>query len=314
MRPHELLEAKFAEWAGVHSTVACSSGTAALHLALEALQLPQGSHVLVPDFTMVACARAVHMAGLRPAFVGCDDRLCISPAMLEVALGSGLNISAVMAVHVYGRRCSMEAVHELASKFGVVVVEDLAEAHGVKPHPATDAACWSFYRNKIVAGEEGGMVAFAAPWRASVARAMRCLGFTDSHDFYHTPRGYNYRLADCLAEKVLASLQSYDGAARRAREALFDAACPEHMRMPERDAVWVYDFKVQCNQELVVQQLRHLGCRHAFKPMSWQPEFQKYRRFSNGKAERAATSVVYVPLDADPGEVFRTAAACTLPQ
>jgi perosamine synthetase len=149
-QPFELLEDEVADWAGYPRghVVSCSSGTAALHIALEALQLPQGATVIMPDLTMVACARAVHLAGLVPQFVDCKDDLNMDVRQIDST--QLRSTAAFMAVHLYGR-CAFKM-------FGfnnLRVVEDMAEAHGVRPHAETDAACWSFYRNKIVAGEEG---------------------------------------------------------------------------------------------------------------------------------------------------------------
>mgnify|MGYP000263818837 CR=1 FL=1 len=98
-------------------------------------------------------------------------------------------------------------------------MEDRAEAHGVDfGDYIPDAACWSFYRNKIVAGEEGGAIAFKNPRHASVAKSLRSLGFTTSHDFYHVPRGHNYRLANCLAQLVLSSLANVDANLAKRRQ------------------------------------------------------------------------------------------------
>ena len=111
MQPHEQLEQ---EWAAFNDLdpagmVACSSGTAALHLALEALQLQPGSTCILPDFTMIACARAVTLAGLVPVFVDCGDDLLMDMALTPQACGE--KTSAVMIVHIYGRQQSMYDVH-----------------------------------------------------------------------------------------------------------------------------------------------------------------------------------------------------------
>lgn len=90
MESYEKLEIVFSEFNQLDpkGMVACSSGTAALHLALEALELPRESDVIVPDFTMIACARSVSMAGLEPVFVDCEDKLLIDLAILEQILRS----------------------------------------------------------------------------------------------------------------------------------------------------------------------------------------------------------------------------------
>src|SRR5687767_9964765 len=106
MEAYEQLEAKVAEWSGMPHVVACASGTAALHLALEALQLPPASEVICPDLTMVACARAIAAAGLKPRFVDCDDRLQMDLEQTPQACNE--QTSAVMLVHVYGRTCNRD--------------------------------------------------------------------------------------------------------------------------------------------------------------------------------------------------------------
>lgn len=321
MEAYELLEKEVAEWSGMPHVVACSSGTAALHLALESLQLLVGSWVIVPDFTMVACPRAVTLAGLEPVLVDCDERLCMRPDW-----SVNHETTAVMFVHVYGRRCVFpEAWDEFAPS--LKVVEDLAEAHGVEPHPLTDAACWSFYKNKIIAGEEGGAVAFRDPKHAARARQLRSLGFTDDHDFVHVPRGCNYRLSNANAGAILPNFnlvtwQSWDyqndgervrwkNNVRRRRkvESWYDELCPAEYRMPPRDAPWVYDIRVPgmsaLRQTELVRALQAEGiaARHAFKPCSTQEEYRHCPVYGSGNAVVAAREVIYLPLD--PGKVTR---------
>jgi perosamine synthetase len=310
MEKYQQLELEFSKWNGLdpEGMVSVSSGSAALHLALEALQLPPGSECLVPDYTMIACARAVTLAGLKPAFVDCDDRLLMDWSEVTSRLWIPDTLGAIMCVHVYGRRMDMDKVHSMfhriVGKDGPKpVIEDLAEAHGVKPHPRTDAACWSHYRNKIVGGEEGGSVWFHNPEHAKLARQLRNLGFTDAHDFMHIPRGHNYRLANCLAEKVLDSLMFADRniAARRTVESWYDRYCPMEWRMPPRDVPWVYDLRVKgmgrITQDRLVQILNGQGiaARHGFKPMTIQPEHAGYQEVCP-KALEMASQVFYLPI------------------
>ena len=217
MESYQLLEHRWAEFIGRDPglVVACSSGTAALHLALEALKVrPFGSEVVVPDFTMVACARSVVMAGLMPRFVDCDKTLLMDDGdpFGNVTVEP---YSAFMGVHVYGRRLDMDWIHSVVNSSPVI--EDMAEIHGVNPHPDTEAACWSFYRNKIIGGEEGGAIAFKEKDVATYARQLRSLGMTPSHDFIHHPRGHNYRLANSLAERILLAVEGYGSALARRR-------------------------------------------------------------------------------------------------
>ena len=307
MQEFERFEVEFANWIGhpAQSMVACASGSAALHLALEALRLPSGSEVICPDYTMVACPRAIVMAGLVPVFVDCGDDLLMDVLLPEYITHPGLR--AVLAVHIYGRRCNMGRLLDLTSIKGqraLYVIEDMAELHGIQPHKDTDAACWSFYRNKCVAGEEGGAVAFLAPRHAYLARQLRSLGFTDAHDYNHVPRGHNYRMSNAHAQLIRRSLAEVEGNIRQRRmiEGWYYRHCPDEWRMPARDAVWVYDLRIKgmdkSTQDHVVATLKANGiaARHGFRPMSQQEEFRSCRVIGNGNAARLASSILYLPV------------------
>lgn len=348
MEPYLELEKKWAEFNNLDSTrmVCCSSGTSALHLALEAFRLPLGSEVIVPDYTMIACPRAVTLAGLTPVFVDCglglltDPNLCrqaIKDARWEPWPGeplwkAGRDIRVLMAVHIYGRKVNLDAMFGPGFDVPMLIIEDLAEAHGVKPHPQTDAACWSFYRNKIVAGEEGGAVWFRDPEHAALARQLRNLGFTDAHDFMHLPRGHNYRMSNAHASLILKNFEpTYfvtDGPLvdmnrrnRRRIERWMGQACPNEWKMPPRDSPWVYDLRIRGmtaeKQGKVVRALNTIGiaARHGFKPCSSQEEYRNCRRvtgpqnlvkvvkdgqhvcdYTESNAEMLAREIIYLPL------------------
>lgn len=307
MEPYLQLEKEFGEYIGNPNTVACSSGTAALHLALEAFRFPIGTTVFVPDFTMVACARAVTLAGLEPAFMDCREDLLTDPSELWRIQNSSGWAGAIMPVHIYGRKCDMGQIAKLAALRDLRVIEDLAEAHGVMPHPNTDAACWSFYKNKIICGEEGGMVAFKNPEHAAYARQLRSLGFTHAHDFMHRPRGMNYRMANLLAEPIIQSLRHVESnlAARARVEKYYDSYMPDSYKMPARKVCWVYDVRIpgltNQEQDRIVNTLNSQGiaARHAFKPMSHQPEYTSRiysKAFVGPVAERASREVIYLPV------------------
>lgn len=281
MEPYQLLEREFAQWNGLHpdNMVVCSSGTASLHLAFEALRLPPRSDVLCPDYAMVACPRAIVLSDLNPRFVDIDKTLCMDPNLVWGALGS--HTAAVLAVHTFGRTCDMERISSVAGDRRVLVIEDIAEAHGVRPHPFSSAAVWSFYRNKIIHGEEGGAVYFPQKDNAEHARKLRNLGFDNEHDFWHLPRGHNYRLSNLHAEPIRDSL-------RRVEENLklrweiehdYDQICPQGWKGHTRISPWVYDIRIPSlrTTELraVVKALNADGipAREGFKPLHLQSEY-----------------------------------------
>lgn len=304
MHPHEILEPEFACWNDLDPAgmVACSSGTAALHLALECIGAKRHATITIPDFTMVACPRAAVMAELViQEFVGCNRNLLMDPTLISMVP------DIVMLVHIYGRKIEASEVLKAIGAFPFVV-EDLAEAHGIKPHPISSAACWSFYKNKIVHGEEGGAVWFKDPRAAARARQMRSLGFTDDHDFIHVPRGYNYRMSDAHAELILLSLRSADKnlRARKMVEGWYDDVVPVEMKLPPRDVVWVYDLLLPeyADQNTVIKTLRSKGieARHGFKPMSAQQEFLHIGG-RTALTEKMSRRVIYLPVTPEMSRV-----------
>lgn len=352
MQAFERFEKEWSNYSGCDYVVGCSSGTAALHLACEAARntrvtsSPKTTEVIVPDYAMIACARAVSLAGLKPKFVDCDHTLCLDVNKLEQAITD--DTAAIMAVHTYGRECDMSAIHDLAAKYGLYVIEDLAEAHLTHPHPNTHAACWSFYKNKIIYGEEGGAVAFLEKEDAEQTRSRRSLGFTQSHDYWHIPRGHNYRLSNAHASLILHTFPQITLYARKVEKDrriqidMYDSFCPEAWQQGFRKTPWVYDFRIPNmtvgKQKQIVELLRYKGieARYGFRPLSLQPEYIQRTYPEAGPATmglmqeqlnvmtracRAAREVIYLPLgqSAPKGfnsdtarEIFTTIQACLM--
>lgn len=316
MEPYELLEQ---EWAKANrlpevGMVVCSSGTAALHLAFEGLCLPRGSQILIPEFTMIACARAATLAGLRPVFVDCRSDLTMDPEDVEDKLTP--LTSAILMVHPYGRMCDRSKIKRIAEESRLFMIEDCAEFHGGPLYEdgdrIADALCWSFYQNKIVSGEEGGAVYFSSQSSAGIARLLRSQGFTESHNFSHIPYGHNYRLANSLAEPIRESVRQFpenvSGRMETAQKlaGLFRFHDPDQKRVhvlyrPE-DIPWVFPIEVQGTAigadgiDSFVRDLNEQGipARCSFKPMSQQTEYRGH--YKHLKAYQASRSIFYLPL------------------
>lgn len=309
MQPYEQLEHNLEKWCGLPTTV-CSTGTAALHLALEALQLPLGSKVIVPEYTFVACARAISMAGLTPVFVDVKpDNLTLNPELVYKAFQQWKDIRAIMAVHVYGRRCDMDALASIADTQDCFVIEDLAEAHGIPVHPSTDAACWSFYRNKIIAAGEGGAVASRLPDVIERVKSLRSQGYRLGSDFWdHEPRGVNARMTNDQAIRVLRGLANYEYsvAHRAAIESWHREQCPEAWRMPDRMVDWLYDFRIPSlditTRRQIITELNAAGiyARPGFRPISSMDEYSGSEYRVGGLVASYAASEV-IGLECSPG-------------
>jgi perosamine synthetase len=295
------LQKKYSEYIGSEYAVSVNTGTAALHLALESLELPQGSEVIVPEFTMIASAWAVKYAGLEPVFVDCDDNLLLDIEKLKQAITPRTKV--IMPVHIYGRVCNMTEIMKLAERHDIRVIEDAAEAQGAKWDGkmvgSFDIGCFSFYWNKIINAEEGGIITTNDKIVYDNATDMKSMGFGAEHNYLHRRIGFNYRMSNAQAGLALESLSKVDKNLKRRKEieSLYDSLLPENVRMPKREVVWVYDINVgEDKKDNLVSFLKSQGiaARHSFKPMSMQPTFS--RQYENLNAFKLSKEVCYLPV------------------
>ncbi|OEV09446.1 DegT/DnrJ/EryC1/StrS family aminotransferase [Streptomyces nanshensis] len=293
-------EDAFAQYNGVAHGVACSSGTAALTLALRALGIGPGDEVVVPEFTMVASAWAVTHSGAAPVFVDCGDDLNIDVARIEEKITP--RTRALMPVHVYGRRCDMDAVMELAHDYNLRVVEDSAEAHGVRP--VGDIACFSLFANKIITAGEGGVCLTDDRHLAEQMAHLRAMAFSKDHNFLHKKVAYNYRMTNLQAGVALAQVERLDEilAARKQIEKRYQQGLEGVdgvTLLPERDVLWMFDLRAERRDELRAH-LADAGIetRLFFKPMSRQP-FYLDPVWPSLNAHRFSEDGLYLPTYTD---------------
>ena len=142
--------------------IAVCNGSFALDAAVAALKIQPGDEVIMPTFTIISCASAVVRAGAVPILVDSNPQTwCMDVNQIEEKITP--QTRAIMAVHIYGLPVDMDVVISLAKKYGLWVIEDAAEAHGLlyKDKPCGsfgDISTFSFYPNKHVTTGEGGMV------------------------------------------------------------------------------------------------------------------------------------------------------------
>ncbi|MFD8996608.1 DegT/DnrJ/EryC1/StrS family aminotransferase [Streptomyces abikoensis] len=289
-------EQAFADWNRIAHGVACSSGTAALTLALRALGVGPGDEVIVPEFTMIASAWAVTYTGATPVFVDCGDDLNIDVTRIEEKITP--RTRAIMPVHIYGRRCDMDAIMDIAFQYNLRVVEDSAEAHGIRP--VGDIACYSLFANKIITAGEGGICLTDDPGLAGQLAHLRAMAFTRDHSFLHKKLAYNFRMTGMQAAVALAQVERLDEilATRREIEKRYDeglAGIPGITLMPSRDVLWMYDLRAERREELRAF-LADAGIetRLFFKPMSRQPGYL-HPDWPSLKANRFAEDGFYLP-------------------
>lgn len=258
MRPYERLEVEYSKFVGSKFAVSCNSGTSALHLALMAIGVKIGDEVIIPDFTMASCGFAVSYCGATPVFVDCDDTLCMDTSLIEKKITP--KTKAIMAVHIYGKLCNMKEIIRIAKKHSLKVVEDACEAQGAVYKSKADITCYSFYENKIIHAEEGGMATTDNKKYADRMNYLKNMAFGDKHDYFHEEIGYNYRMPNSQALLALKSLKDYPKENKRRRKLEL-----EYYGENKLDAVWVLPFLGEC--------IEGRECRPFFKPLSTFPMY-----------------------------------------
>jgi dTDP-4-amino-4,6-dideoxygalactose transaminase len=277
-----LFENEWADHNGYKYGVACNSGTNALFLAVKALGIGPGDEVIVPEFTMAATAWAVSYTGANPIFVDCKDDLTIDTDKIEITEKT----KAIMPVVIYGRK------YDDCRRFGLPVIEDMAEGHGIKP--LGDIACYSFYANKIINTEEGGMCLTNNKDLADEMRLLANMYFDKERSYLHPKMGYNFRMTDYQAKQGLKQVRDFENiiSKRRQIEAWWDKYLPEEMKMPPRDTVWMYDIDCGDKQETIKQAVPM--SRYFFKPMSMQPLYN--HPYAHLNAYKWSKRGLYLPL------------------
>jgi dTDP-4-amino-4,6-dideoxygalactose transaminase len=218
-------EEQFSQFLGISHAFAVANGTAALHLACEALGLTSGDEVLCPALTFVASANAILYTGATPVFVDIAGPHNLNLSVEDAASKITEKTKAIMVVHYGGYPCDMDAIGSLAQKYGLKIIEDCAHAPGARYSSREgaqmvgtlgDLGCFSFFSNKNMTTGEGGMVVTAAPDLAEKIKNTRSHGMTTltwdrhkGHSFSYdvVTKGYNFRLDEIRAALGIVQLR-----------------------------------------------------------------------------------------------------------
>ena len=318
-------EAEFAEYSQARHCVGVASGTAALSLMLEAYGIGPGDEVIVPAHTFIASALAVSHVGAAPVL--CDvleGTGLIDPAAARAAVSS--RTAAVLAVHLYGQTCDMDAIHAFAGPRGLLVLEDAAQAHGATYHGRRagslgDAAALSFYPSKnLGALGDGGAVCTDDDVLAARIRRLRNLGQRLKGE--HVEIGYNERLDGLQAALLRVKLPYLDGwnEARRVHAARYRKLLEPDVTLVEerpecRSVYHLFPARFP-NRDAVAATLRKYGIEtgiHYSPAVHEHPAWRdsKLRHGAVPNAEAWAAEELSLPMHPDltPDEIERVAAA-----
>lgn len=314
----ERFEQMLAARVGRKHGIAVSNGTAALELAVAAIDPHHGDEVILPAFTIISCAAAVIRCGCVPVLVDCDP---LTWNMLPDAIEGKITprTKAIMVVHIYGLPVDMNPVMEIAERYGLQVIEDAAEMHGQRYHGRPCGSfgalsCFSFYPNKHITTGEGGMVLTDDDRLAERCRSLRNLCFNARKRFVHEELGFNFRMTNLQAAVGLAQLERLDEfiTRKRAMGRLYNELLADTggIRLPvantpaAENIYWVYgvvlhdDIPADAEQVMRLLQGRQIATRPFFWPMHEQPVFRNMGLFNNEHypaAERLARRGFYLP-------------------
>lgn len=288
--PHvEAFEAMFARCCGTQYGVACSSGTASLHLALVSLGIGPGDEVLVPCSNLIVGVTTVLWAGAVPVLVDADPvTWCLDASQLEAHVSP--RTKAILAVHLYGHPCDMDAILAVAKRHRLYVIEDGAQAHGAEYQSHRvggigDVGCFSFHVSKILTTGEGGMLVTNDPAIAARARLLRNQAFGEPK-FVHRTLGFNYRMTNLQAAIGIAQCEKLDEKVARKRQlaAWYTQALAGEPGLTlcaeapwARSAYWVFGVLLRpefgCSRDQAMGFLRGQGIetRPFFHPLHRQP-------------------------------------------
>lgn len=267
-------EAKWNEWIGAAMSISCTSGTAALHIAISSLGIGPGDEVIVPSYSFIASSFAAVQAGAIPVFADVTEDHTIDPEDIERKITG--RTKGIIVVHLYGVVCDMGPILEIASKYKLKIIEDCAQCFGglylgTKVGIVGDAGCFSFCQSKhFTTGGEGGMISVkddALGWTCrsfrdhgyDVEKRMNMLALEEKLPYIHNRVGFNFRMTEIqsiIGINELKRLDSWNLARRYKFATMYDNAFadfPGIKKLPvntaeRRNAYWWYPILINLNR------------------------------------------------------------------
>lgn len=288
-------ESELAEKVGAKHAAATVSGTAALHLALEAAGVGEGDIVFCQSLTFSATANPIIYQNATPVFIDSDmETWNMDPNALEEAFIKYPQVKAVMIVHLYGLSADMDRIMEICNRYNVPVIEDAAESLGTYykgQHTGTigEYGIFSFNGNKIITTSGGGMLVSDNKEKVEKVRFWSTQARDDARHYQHSELGYNYRMSNVAAGIGRGQLKVLDQRVAKKRY-IYNFYKNElvHLEgihfMPEN--IWnepnfwlsaiTLDGSVKPLDMMKALEEENIESRPIWKPMHLQPFFEKY--------------------------------------
>lgn len=294
-------ESDFSKYIGRDYAVSVSNGTAAIDIAIAALNLKEGDEIIMPDFTIISCIHQIIRAKIKPVLIDCDRRN-FNMNVHDIESKITKNTKAIMVVHIYGLPVDMHEVLKIAKKYNLKIIEDAAEVHGQKYYDRNcgtfgDISTFSFYPNKHITTGEGGMVLTDDRELYERLKSLRNLCFDNKNRFVHKELGWNMRLTNLQAALGVAQLEQIDFFIEKKRHIgnlynhLLDDIPYFYKPIKKTDYAeniyWVYGLVIKeeydANAKALMNELAEcgIGSRPFFYPMHKQPILKEMGYFKN---------------------------------
>ncbi len=307
-------EEELANYVGVQSAAALSSGTAAIHLALKLLGVEQGDYIFVSSLTFSAtCNPIVYEKGI-PVFIDAEpDTWNMSPQALRRAFEVHPKPKAVLVVHLYGTPAKMDEILGICEEYGVPCIEDAAESLGAtyggkQTGTMGKFGIYSFNGNKIITTSGGGMLVSNEEALIQKARFLATQARDPARHYQHSEIGYNYRMSNivagigrgqmtCLQDHVERKKAIY----HEYKEAFADINEITMNPLNEKGEAnhWLScmtlspDCKVTKDEIMDVLEAENIESRPIWKPMHLQPVFEQYDFVAHGDGKTPVSETIF---------------------
>jgi len=303
------------------NVVALSSGTAAIHLALIHLGVQLGDEVICQSFTFSASANPIAYLGAKPVFVDSEvETWNIDPKLLEIAIEDRIKVTgnkpkAIIPVHLYGMPAKMNEIIEVATRYGIPILEDAAEALGSKYKGRFcgtfgEFACLSFNGNKIITTSGGGALVCSNAETAGVTKFLATQARDNAPHYQHSHIGYNYRLSNICAgigrgqmlvlDEHISVRREINSKYKKMLQGLPGISFLSNPSDEFESNMWLtcilVDPKVAgfTREDLrLAMEDANIETRPLWKPMHLQPVFEKYPFYGNSDSSRNTSFSTY---------------------
>lgn len=297
-------EESIREFTGAQHSLALSSATAALHLALRVLGISKDDYVLASSFTFIGSVSSIMYQGAKPIFVDSDESWNLSPKLLKEAIQRApKKPKALIVTHLYGQVAKLDEIQQICKNEGIYLIEDAAESLGAtyderQSGTVGDMGVYSFNGNKILSTSGGGMLVSNNEAWIEKAKFLSTQAREDYLHYEHEEYGYNYRMSNVLAAIGVAQMEVLEKRVGRRRE-IFElyekefASIQEVSFMPELDESrgnrWLTTLTFEkSDPRKVIEALEkeNIESRPLWKPMHLQPLFKDTMVIEDGTSQK----------------------------